>query len=93
MINKNLILGQRNLSKQCLLRFLCLNIKIRPPHLPQSASKCSMKLLFFGSKDYTKELETDECTDYKKKRLDYAELSSLSIFTQVLFQDVLNGVW
>ena len=34
--NKILILRQRNLSKQCLLRYLCLNIKIPPPHVPQA---------------------------------------------------------
>ena len=39
MVNKILILRQRNLSKHCLLRFLCLNIKIPPLHVQQSTSK------------------------------------------------------
>ena len=36
---KILILRQTNLSKHCLLRFLCLNIMISPPHMPQRTSK------------------------------------------------------
>ena len=38
-VKKIIILRQVNLSKHCLLRFTCLNIKIPPAHVPQSTSK------------------------------------------------------
>ena len=41
---KILILRQRNLSKHCLLRFLCLNIKIPLQQKPQSTSKTSTEI-------------------------------------------------
>ena len=40
---KSFILRQKNLSKHCLLRFLCLNTKITIPHEPQRSSKTSSK--------------------------------------------------
>ena len=38
-----LIWRQRNLSKHCLRRFLCLNIKVLPSHMAKSTSKTTTK--------------------------------------------------